>query len=230
MMIVMMFVIVIVLLSRVMPIFAQVFRQLGTSVSGITQTLMNISTALSRYYAVLIVLFILFVLLYFYFYYTKNGRLQFRQLLARFPATRDFSERMAVGRFASGMQLTTAAGLDTYYSLDLVSNIVENDAVRAKIEECKNLLQQGAGFAEAIIHVNMFTSFYSSMISVAAQTGNIDSAMKFISEHYRADTDKRINRTLAAIEPTMVIILSVIVGLILLSVILPLMGVMANIG
>ncbi len=230
MMIVMMFVIVIVLLSRVMPIFSQVFSQLGTSVGAVTQMLMNISSALGRYYTVMIVLFVLFILFYLYIYYTANGRKLFSRFLERFPATKDFSERMAVGRFASGMQLTYEAGLDTYYSLDLVSNIVENETVLHKIEKCRKMLDEGEGLADALMKVQMFTGFYSSMLTIAAKSGNVDKALGFIAEHYRQDTDRRINRLLSAIEPTMVIILSVIIGLILLSVILPLMGVMASIG
>ncbi len=54
--------------------------------------------------------------------------------------------------------------------------------------------------------------------------------LSFIAEYYQAETDRRIGRILAAIEPTMVAVLSLIVGLILLSVILPLIGIMSNIG
>ena len=68
------------------------------------------------------------------------------------------------------------------------------------------------------------------MITVFAKTGSVDRAMEFIAKQYKKETDKKISRALGAIEPTMVAVLSLIVGMILLSVILPLMGIMANIG
>ena len=124
----MMFVVVLVLLSRVMPVFAQVFSQLGTSVSGVTKMLMDVSTALTRYYVVLIVVFALLVALFLYFYCTERGQKQFGRLLQKCPATRRFTEDLALTRFAEGMQMTSAAGLDPYASLELVSRLVGNDA------------------------------------------------------------------------------------------------------
>ena len=68
------------------------------------------------------------------------------------------------------------------------------------------------------------------MIDVFAQSGSVDSAMAFIARHYKEETNRRITGILSAIEPTMVAVLSIIVGLILFSVITPLMGIMSNIG
>ena len=223
----MMFVVVLVLLSRV---FAQVFSQLGTSVSGVTKALMDLSDALTKYYVVLIVIFALLVLLFLYFYCTDRGQQQFSRLLQKCPLTRSFTEDMALTRFAEGMQMTSAAGLDPYASLDLVSRLVGNDEVNKKVLECRNRLLAGDRFTEAVSSAGLFSSFYAGMIDVFAQAGSVDSAMGFIARHYKEKTSRRISGLLSAIEPTMVAVLSVIVGLILFSVITPLMGIMSNIG
>lgn len=67
------------------------------------------------------------------------------------------------------------------------------------------------------------------MIAVGFRTGNVDVVMNKISENYEKETGDRIYTIIAILEPTLVIILSLIVGLILLSVILPLMGIMTSI-
>lgn len=229
-MIAMMFVVVIVLFSKVMPVFAEVFEQLGASVSGFTQQLMNISTALSRWYGVLIFLFAVLVLVFLYFYCTEDGQKRFAHLVEVFPLTRKFSEDLALTRFAGGLQLTSSAGLDPFTSLELTSRIVGNKNVRDKILACEERLRSGESFSEAIANVGMFNDFYSGMISVFAEAGSVDKAMDFIAQHYRKETDRKISSALASIEPTMVAVLSVVVGLVLLSVILPLMGIMSNIG
>ncbi|MCR5369847.1 MAG: type II secretion system F family protein [Clostridium sp.] len=229
-MIVMMFAVVIVLVSRVLPIFAQVFRQLGASVNGVTQTLINLSETISRYYLVFAVILLIGAALFLYFYCTQKGQEQFRDLMAVFPPTKDFSESLALTRFAGGLRMTQSAGLDAYTSLELASHVAGNKTVLKKIHACRELLEQGDSFSEAVQKTGLFNPFYSGMISVFAQAGSVDRAMDFIADHYKEETDRRISRTLAAIEPTMVVILSLIVGLILLSVMLPLMGIMANIG
>ena len=229
-MVVMMFAVVIVLISKVMPVFTQVFAQLGASAGSLTRTLMNASRIMSRYYIVLIVIFALLVLVFLWFFCTERGQRQFSELAERLPLTRKFSEDLALTRFAGGLQMTTAAGLDPYTSLELTSRIVGNKAVREKILACIDRLKAGETFSEAVAHVEMFDPFYTGMISVFAQAGSVDKAMEFIAKHYKAETDRRISRLLSSIEPTMVAVLSLVVGLILLSVILPLMGIMSNIG
>ena len=221
---------VLVLLSRVMPVFAQVFSQLGTSVGGVTKALMDLSDALTKYYVVLIVVFVLLVLLFLYFYCTDRGQEQFARLLQKCPLTRRFTEDLALTRFAEGMQMTSAAGLDPYASLDLVSRLVGNDAVNQKVLNVKERLLAGDRFTEAVSAAGLFNSFYTGMIDVFAQSGSVDTAMGFIARHYKAETNRRISGLLSAIEPTMVAVLSIIVGMILFSVITPLMGIMSNIG
>lgn len=229
-MVVMMFVLVIVLLSRVLPIFEQVFRQLGTSVSGVAAVLMSVSGALSRYYAVFITLFLVLAALFFYFNSTQRGQKHFHRLLQKCPFTKNLSEEIALSRFAAGMELTQASGMDTFESLTMCRDIVENDAVAARIDACIRSLQEGTPFSEALAGAAVFSSFYSSMIQVASMTGHLDTVMGYISRHYRTETDRRIDAALSRIEPTMVALLAILVGGILLSVILPLMGIMSSIG
>ena len=68
------------------------------------------------------------------------------------------------------------------------------------------------------------------MVSVGFRSGNVDVVLKKIADRYEEDTNRKLQSIIAILEPTLVIILSVIVGLILLSVILPLMGIMTSIG
>ena len=226
----MMFVVVLVLISRVMPVFEQVFSQLGTSVGGAAKALMSLSHALTRYYVVLIVLFAAFAGLFLYFYFTERGQRQFGRLVERCPLTRRFAEDLALTRFAEGMQMTSSAGLDPFQSLDLTARLVGNEAVRNKVSLCRTHLLAGERFSEAIASSGLFNSFYTGMVDVFAQAGGVDRAMDFIARHYKSETSRRISGLLSAIEPTMVAVMSVVVGMILFSVITPLMGIMSNIG
>ena len=99
-----------------------------------------------------------------------------------------------------------------------------------KIEKCRELLLDGDSFPEALEKAKIFGSFYSQMVSVGFKSGSMDQAMKRVSERIEHDTQKRIYSLISVLEPTLVIILSVIVGMILLSVILPLLGIMSTIG
>ncbi len=229
-MVFMMLVVVIVLIMKVLPIFEQVFAQLGTNMSGFSQSLLNMGNALNRYSVVLVVLLVIIALLFFYFSNTKSGRKAFRSLMSKFRPTKRLISELESERFASGMVLTLSSGMDTYEGISLVKKLVETDEMKKKIDVCSSLLLEGDSFPEALEKAQIFTSFYSQMVAVGFKSGSMDKAMKQIAERFEHETERKIFTLISVLEPTLVIILSVIVGMILLSVILPLMGIMSTIG
>ncbi|SFB76042.1 type II secretion system F family protein [Butyrivibrio sp. YAB3001] len=229
-MIFMMLVVVLVLITKVLPIFEQVFAQLGTNMSGFSQSLLNVGNILNRYSIVLVVLLAIIAFLFIFFSSTSKGKKMFKDMLNKFSATKKLMQDLESARFASGMVLTLSSGMDTYEGLSLVNKLIESDEMKARIENCRNLLIDGDSFPEALEKSNIFTSFYSQMVSVGFKAGSMDSAMKQIAERFEHETERKIYSLIAILEPTLVIILSIIVGMILLSVILPLMGIMTTIG
>jgi len=139
-------------------------------------------------------------------------------------------DKIAAGRFASGMALTMSAGLDTDESLAMVSNLVDNSDMIEKINKSKEYMAEGKSFADALSLSGIFSNMYSRMISVGFRTGSVDKVLEKIAVGYDEEVDEKMSNLISVLEPTLVIILSVVVCLILLSVMLPLMGVMGSIG
>lgn len=229
-MIVMMFLVILVLIVKVLPIFKQVFVQLGTQMSPFASSLLSLGNALSRYSLILTALLFLLVGLGIFFYHTKNGRIKIKRFLTWFPLTREFFHRISAGRFAGGMYLGISSGMDTYQNLDFVNEIVENEAMQKKIYICRSEIEKNSNLPEALSKAGIFSNLYSRLIAVGFRSGSVDLVMKQIAEHYDEETDKQMNRMISIIEPTLVIILSLVVGMILMSVLLPLMGIMSSIG
>ncbi|MGN1159742.1 MAG: type II secretion system F family protein [Lachnospiraceae bacterium] len=226
----MMLIVILVLITKVLPIFNQVFIQLGSEITGFSRSLMNLGGHIRSYSIILIVILAVLAVPIILATKTKKGRLISHGLLSKFPLTRNFFDKMAAGRFASGMALTLASGLDTYQSLDMVAKLVENKSMEDRIMECKRLIEGGDNFSEAVAKAGIFSNLHAKMIAVGFRTGNIDVVMSKIAESYEKETNDKIYAIIAVLEPTLVIVLSLIVGMILLSVILPLMGIMSSIG
>lgn len=229
-MIAMMVIVIIMLITKVLPIFNQVFIQLGSEMTGFASSLMSIGESLNSYSIVFIAILLLLIALYFFFARTTIGKNLLQKIAANFFLTRRFYEGIAIGRFAGGMALALSAGLDTYAGLELVKKIVEHKKVQAKIDVCIEVLGRGDSFAEALKEAGLFSNVNNRMISVGFKSGEIDKIMRKIADQYEAQSERRISEIISVIEPTLVIVLSIIVGLILLSVILPLMGIMSTIG
>lgn len=229
-MIAMMFIVIIVLIVKVLPIFKQVFAQLGTQMSPFASTLLALGNTLSRYSLVITILFFVAIFSFVILYNAPSGRVKLQHFLTRFPLTKGFYEKVACGRFAGGMYLAFTSGMDTYKSLDMIADIVENEEMRKKIALCKEEISKESDLPQALAKSGIFSNLYSRMVSVGFRSGSVDLVMKQISKSYDEETQKQLNHIISIIEPTLVIILSLIVGLILMSVLLPLMGIMSSIG
>ncbi len=224
-----MVVVIVVLLVQVMPIFNRVFIQLGTEMTGLARGLMNIGSALNNNSLIFILIIAAIAALILYGVLTKPGRAFFRKLGYAFRPFRAVLEETAACRFASGMALTLKSGLNPERSMELVTALNEDPYFRPKLDKCRELTDSGEDFSHALFTSGVLKGMYARMASIGAKTGAMDQVMEHIADLYQEDIDRRISHTLSILEPTLVIVLSLIVGAILLSVMLPLMGILSGI-
>lgn len=229
-MIVMMLVVILILITKVLPIFNQVFEQLGSEMTGFAATLMNFGKALNSYSLLFIIILAFLILLYFFFSKTEIGRKAIRGIASHLHLFKDFYSTLACSRFASGMALALSAGLDTFESLKLVSKLVEHKKTENKIEILRRSLESGEAFADGLRKACLFSNVNNRMVAVGYKSGEIEQVLSKIADDYEQKNERKINEIISIIEPTLVIVLSLIVGLVLLSVILPLLGIMTTIG
>lgn len=227
-MVFMMMLVILVLITKIMPIFNQIFIQLGGEMTGLSKALLDFGTAINRYSLALIILTVLFVVAVLYFGKTKKGREQFGNFILHFSRTRSFMEKLTACRFASGMSLTLSSGMSPEECLSLTSELITHAQYKEKIVLCREALENGQELHKALTDSGIFTGIYARMASIGDRTGVLDEVMQDIADQYQDEINQRFTSLIAALEPTLVIVLSLIVGMILLSVMLPLMGIMSS--
>lgn len=229
-MIAMLLAVIIILIVKVLPIFNDVYKQLGTEMTGISRGLLNFGYSLSSgsvfFISILIVVAVLILILGG----THKGRQHLKLFFAGFFLTRNLQYKRALGRFASALAMTLRGGFDNDQSLVLIKQIIDNDLLNTKIDDCRKKMADGENFGSALVSSGIFSGLHGRMVTIGYRTGSLDEAMTDISDALDADIEESTARSLSIIEPTLVAVLSIIVGMILLSVMLPLMGIMLNIG
>ena len=215
----MMIIVIFVLLMKVMPIFNQVFVQLGSQMSGFSGVLVSLGNGLSKYLMAVIAVLLLIGILLFYFR---------KQFVHRIPFMRSIYEKIAACRFATGMSLALSSGLNPDLSMDLVCELNEDSLFEKKLELCQKYISEGEDLSKALVHAGILSGLHARMASIGNKSGTMDQVMQQIAESYQEEVDNRINQMLAIIEPTLVVLLSLIVGTVLLSVMFPLIGIMAH--
>lgn len=221
-MILMMFAVIAVLVVKVLPIFSSVYRELGTEMTGAAKALLDYSVNSGSWLIGTLLVLSAILIIIFILLRTNN---KFR---TAFPLSRSLYRKIAEARFASGLTLTLSAGLDIDESLELVEKLADHPLVSGRIGRCREALKNGSDFPEAVRTSEVFPPLYCRLVDIGSRSGSLDEAMGSISDLYEEEIDNRMGQMLSVLEPTLVIILAVIVGVILLSVMLPLMSVMSS--
>lgn len=226
----MMLAVVGVLIIKVMPIFQQVFQQMGLSMSGLSGFLLNLGENLHRFAFVFLILILLIAAAFFYFTWTVSGRGHFTRFLQKAAFSRKLFFQIEAGRFASSLSMLLESGIQPEESLSLIQKLCAHPLMRQKLEDLQQKLSQGEDFSDLLKKSGIFPGIYAHMIDVGFRTGSVQTALEKTSERCQETIDQKTQTLIGVLEPTLVAILCVIVGLILLSVMLPLMGMMSSMG
>lgn len=218
----MMMVVIVTMITKVLPVFSQIYNQLGSELSGSAKILMDISNIINKHLLVLIFILAIMIIGIVLFFRTDLGKIIYQG--------RPLSMSIAASRFANSIHLALCSGLDTDKGLDLAYQLVNNAHMEEKINNCRNHIAHGETFPNALLMSGIFSKMYSSWIAIGYKTGSLDDVMKRIGASYEDNTDKKISHFISILEPTLVIILCFFIGLILISFLLPLLGIMSSIG
>jgi type IV pilus assembly protein PilC len=216
--------VVIVLLTQAMPVFDQVFRQLGFEMHGLAGALLDIGRALSSSamwiagtIAIVVVVFGAMALLPF-------GRRFYRFLYQSAPLTRSLSHSLSTQRFALAISSLLQAGLDVDKALEYAERLVDDKRARKSVRLMRKQVDQGESFIKAVENSRLFPPSTMALLAVGFKTGTDAEAFDHVGEQISMITENRMDNLVSAIEPTLVAIMCVLVGIILLSVMLPLLG------
>jgi type IV pilus assembly protein PilC len=226
----MLFAVLAVLLIQVMPVFHQVFEQLGLELSGTANAFYLLGQAMQRYSVVFLVLIFLIAGGLFAAWHLPGGKERLNSLWNRIPAFRKISMLLACSRFSGAMSRALRSGLDMDESFRLASELVEQPDFKEQVTQAQKKIDEGEDFAESLRAVGIYSGLNARMISIGTKTGASDLALEKIAVSCQEEADTRIQNLVSSLEPTIVAVLSILTGLILLSVMLPLLGVMSGIG
>lgn len=224
----MMIVVVLMLVMKVLPAFNDAFVQLGYELTGFSKLALDFGYFLNKYSIYLLGIFAVVLVLFFFFSTTRVGQRTFVKFIRTFGWGKKISHIAAACRISSGMSIILSSGLNIENSVELTTGLVEDPVYRRRMRKVAQDLDDGVQFDKAMKNASIFEGVFSQMTTVGYKTGTMDEIMNQISTSYEEELDYQLGRIIAILEPTLVIILSAIVGAVLLSVMLPLLGVLAS--
>lgn len=228
---VLMLVIIVVLLVKVLPIFNQVYEQLGGSMSGTAQVLLQIGQWLGEAIPVLCVILGVVIVLGAVIGSSSMIRGFFIGIYKRIMGDHGITRRMGEARFASAMGMGMLSGLNTEEAFRTAMLFQEGvPKTQKRLKMCLKMLEAGEPMADCFKKNKILDATFCRILDLGAKSGTADTAMEEIARRLDDSVQMEIERKVGKIEPTIVIVTSILVGIILIAVMLPLINIMSSIG
>lgn len=226
-----MLLVVAVLLVKVLPIFDGVYGSLGSRLTGVAAGLLHLGQLLKL--AMPVLLAALGVAAVFGLLLWKSAA--FRETVTgwfrKHFGDRGIGRQFNNARFAQSLALGLSSGLTLEEALELAENLLKSiPGAAARCQECGDLLEAGKDLPEAMATAQLLPPAESRLLTVGLRSGNGDRVMEEIARRLSRQAEDALEDAVSRIEPALVLIASLLVGLILLSVMLPLMNIMSTIG
>lgn len=213
-----------VLVMEVLPLFADVYAQLGATMSTVGIGLLQFGMAIKAHWLVVLICLVAAVVLVALWAHQgrKNG--------VRVLFSKKLGLQVASAKLSSVLSMALRSGLDLDMSVALAKDMTQHPVLQKKLEACQGEMNQGVAFATAANQAALFSPLHCRLLGVGSQTGTLDQVMDDIAQRSDQAAQDAIDGYVASVEPTLVVVMSVMVGVVLLSVMLPLASIMSVLG
>lgn len=221
---------ILVLTVYVMPKFLDFYDELEGDLPFITKITLGVSNFLSSNWAWEIPLLIALGAGFYYWRRTEAGRKTLDRLKLRLPLAGSILHRLALSEFTRSLGTLLAGGIPLVPALELACQSVGNSEVRGRLESQIQRVREGQAFHEALEESGVVPPMALDMVKVGEATGALDEMLSNVSDFFDDEVETRVQRILSLIEPVMLVFMGLIVGLILVSLYLPMFSMIGSGG
>jgi type IV pilus assembly protein PilC len=209
------------MLMFLVPIFEGIFKQLGGQLPTLTQYVVNTSNLLKdRPYVLLVIP--LGIWGFFRWKRTEAGRRGWDRFKLRLPLRiGDTVLKVTMARFSRTLSTLVAAGVDIITSLEITGQTAGNWVVESALEDVRTKVHDGVPIAQPLLENDVFPPMVSHMVKIGEETGELEKMLSKIADFYEDEVDSAIASLTSIVEPLMMIGVGFMVGIIIISMYLP---------
>ncbi len=212
-----------VMLGWVIPSFQKIFTDLGSpdDLPGLTKLVIAASEGFIHNLPFVLIIGAAIAAGVTYAYRKPKGKRFFHGLLLKAPIMGDVMRKIAVARFTRTMGTLLSSGVPILDALDIVAKTAGNVVIEEALVYCKLKISEGRNLVEPLTETKVFPTMVTQMIGVGEQTGQLDQMLTKIADFYDDEVDAAVGAMTRLIEPIMMVTIGSTVGVVLISMYLP---------
>jgi len=217
--------VVIFLMINVIPTIAVMFEEQEKNLPLPTEIVIGLSNLLSSllFWIITLALLSFIYIIYRRYVHTKKGRIKVDKIKLRIPIFKNLYKKVIVYRFTQNLGILLNNRVDLINSFEIVSKIIGNLFVEEKILKAADDIKEGISVTKAIKKSDFLPKLVLGMISAGEASDNLDNMLLNIGSVYENEIDLTVTNLTGMIEPIIIIIMGFVIGMIVFSVMLPIM-------
>lgn len=213
--------VILFLATVLIPKFVEIFNRAGISLPLPTIILYGMGTAIRQFWYLIILSGVLIVIGLRKYIRTKTGKFRFDKVSLKLPILGPVVRKICISRFARTLSTLVGSGVPILESLDIVSDVVNNQVLCRVIRQMRQSVEKGERLAESLKVSEEFPPDTVQMISVGEESGNLVGMLNKISDFYDRATGYSIKKMVASLEPILLLVMGAIVAFTMASMLLP---------
>ena len=217
----------------IVPVFVSVYQQMASSLTAGSLMSMGAARVIGIVALVVVGAAALGSLYLLWLARTESGRQRLLHMLERMPLTSDAMYQLALARFTASLAAYVSSGITAEEAMLRATQTVDHEKLRKRLlaaHESMVSLDNPQSLAQAIGAHEVFEPLYARLLNVGIRSGSTDETLAQFSQAFFDDAVERIDRALEFLEPLFAVFLTVAVGVTLIAVMLPLVGMLTAIG
>lgn len=215
--------VIFIMLLKVIPTFMEMFEEIEVKMPAITLAVVSASEFVQKFW-ILIIAFIILVILGLRVYIsTEKGSMLFAKVSLRLPIFGKLIVKSASARFGRTLSTLLSSGVSITQALEITAKSIDNLIIKELVINARTEVERGLSIADTLELSKVLPPMVSHLIRIGEKSGNIELMLRKVADYYEEDVENTTTSMIAAMEPMMIIVLALIVGVMLLAMFQPMM-------
>ena len=209
------------LLTYVVPVFAEVFKDFDSVLPAPTAFLMAAGDFMRYRWWLLLVGINATIITFKVMFKFKVIKSASDRIVLKIPLIGDLITKVAVARFARTLGTLITSGVPILQALKITKETIGNEVIQNAVQKVHDSIKEGETIAAPLDESKVFPAMVVNMIDVGEETGSLDAMLMKVADIYDAEVEAAVEAMLALMEPMIIICLGGVIGFIVISLYLP---------